>query len=61
MSSAVQNNNIEAKTRSQQAVIAFVERHPVPDNLPKAAFIKTNCQGCTISDIKKMFIFLIKR
>ena len=41
ISSAVQNNNIEAKTRSQQAVIAFVERHPVPDNSSKAAFYQS--------------------
>ena len=38
ISKSVQNRNIEAKTKSQQAVIDFVESHPVPSGSSKEAY-----------------------
>jgi len=40
ISAAVQQRNIEARVRSQQAVIRFVEEHPVPDGTSKRVFFK---------------------
>ncbi len=40
ISAGVQKRNIEAKTKSQQAVIMFVEEHPVPKGSSKETFFR---------------------
>ena len=41
ISKSVQNRNIEAKTKSQQAVIDFVESHPVAAGSSKEAYFRS--------------------
>ncbi len=57
ISSSLQQKKISAKIKSQQAVIEFIENHPVPDNSSKAEFYRVRLPKLYSFGYKAFFQF----